>query len=382
MTAGPCAVPGRRITSSPADKLGYPPTTSPMGALHMRVTRLCRTAWFYCRRYEFALPVAALVTLVFVLFLPAAAYAVVPTSGSWAGTGPKLTFTVGSGGREMTDFTAPEYEVYCFSGGPGQGYVTTRIFTVPSVQIDASGNFDTTYHPTDPNAYGTLQISGSFTTKSTVSGKLNYNRDGCYGGADFTATTSDVGPNPSPGPTPQGGVTARPRGVAFASHCVRRMGRRVCAPPKPLKHHTYKGKASQGQAVSAVVDRNGRYVAFTLKGLRYSCADGTSGYEDVKIATGDHQRVSRKGTFSTEIPIHPEQRLQPRGRLRGRRLRRPQGQGHAGRQHPDRRTRPVHDRVSGVDGTSVTNTSVGGGRSRLSRLRRPPGDRSARILSQ
>jgi hypothetical protein len=104
----------------------------------------------------------------------------------------------------MTDFTVPAYPVYCFGSTPGTGEVTTRIFAVPSVPIGTSGDFNTAYHPTDSQGQpdGELDVSGSFTSANTVSGKLNYNRNACYGGADFTATLQTAAPGPSPGSGP------------------------------------------------------------------------------------------------------------------------------------------------------------------------------------
>lgn len=177
-----------------------------------------RNAGGSCLGSGLAWPGATLVLVVFALLLPAAAEAAVPTAGSWAGsTGPSLTFTVGSGGGVMTEFNAPTYPVYCFNvvGGPGSGEVTTRIFYVPSIPIDAGGNFNIAYHPTDSQGQpdGELDVSGSFTSATTVSGKLNYSRNACYGGEDFTATLQTAAPGASPSPGSSPGPTSPGQGT-------------------------------------------------------------------------------------------------------------------------------------------------------------------------
>jgi hypothetical protein len=237
-----------------------------------------------------------------ILILPAAASAR-PAAGGWSGDAPQLTFEVSAAGDKMTKFTVPAYPVYCFNilGGPGSGEVTTRTFYVPSIDIAADGKFDAVYHPTNSNgdADGELEVSGQFQSNNQVSGKLNYNRGQCFGGADFSATHSGAG-------GPSGGTTAKPKPVAFQSHCTRKHGKRVCLAPRPRKNHVYRGKTSGQQAVTLTVDKRGRYVGFAMKGLLYHCADGTDGSEDaVRITLSDHQQISKTGTFTHNVVYDP-----------------------------------------------------------------------------
>jgi hypothetical protein len=116
---------------------------------------------------------------------------------------------------------------------------------------------------------------------------------------------SDAGPSPGPGPGPGGHATAKPRSVTYRAHCHHLGRRRICTMPQPLGQHTYHGHASQGQTVTLRVDKQRRYATFTLKGLRFNCADGSGGTENVTITAGDRQRIAKNGTFSTEIGYDP-----------------------------------------------------------------------------
>jgi hypothetical protein len=123
-----------------------------------------------------------------------------------------------------------------------------------------------------------------------------------------TCPAGQTGTPPNCQTPPLGGdATARPKVVAFASHCVRRHGHRVCTAPVALKNHTYSGKTGQHRPVSVSVDKKGRYAAFKFHEFRLTCADGSVWSDNAEDAFSDHQRISGKGTFNTQLNYAPAQ---------------------------------------------------------------------------
>lgn len=160
---------------------------------------------------------ATLVLVVFALLVPAAAGAAVPTAGSWTGSG--LTFTVGTGGTVLSDFVMPTMPVFCTNpaGPPGSGQAETRTFGVPPGPISASGDFDIvdnrtiTFNDGTSRGDGFLELKGSFTSATTVSGTADWHGTGyCYGAVDFTGTLQTAAPGAGPGPGPSPGPSPGP----------------------------------------------------------------------------------------------------------------------------------------------------------------------------
>jgi hypothetical protein len=80
----------------------------------------------------------------------------------------------------------------------------------------------------------------------------------------------------------------------------------VCTAPAPLFGRAYVGSTSQHRSLRVSVARSHRRVALTSKGLRFSCADGTTLTDDVALGRSDDVRVGRTGTFRGSYTVEPD----------------------------------------------------------------------------
>jgi hypothetical protein len=205
------------------------------------------------------------------------------------------TIAIGSGNDTVSGGSGTD----TITGGPGNETIDVYDGERDSVACDILGN-----DVVNADQFDVVNTTDCASVQVSVFGSCPAGQTGTPPNCQTPPSTCPAGQTGTPPNcvTPSGGsATARPKVVAFASHCVRRHGHRVCTEPAPLRGRRYTGKASQHQSVSVAVDKHGRYVKFTLKGLAFSCSDGTDGSEDVHIAAADHQRISSRGTFSEEI---------------------------------------------------------------------------------